>query len=67
MKSTGMYCKNNNEIFVGDILEDDIGRRFVVRKQDGNYVVSEEGNVNEVFSDLNEVFACIVTKVGSAN
>ena len=45
-------------------MEDDLGRRFIVKKLDGSYFVNEEGIEDKVFDELNEVFACIVVKVG---
>ncbi len=63
MESTDLRDKNYDEIFVGDILEDDIGNMFIVGKEGDGYVICEDGNPEEFFDDLNEVTACVLTKV----
>jgi len=68
MEFTGFYDKNNNKIFVGDILEDDIGRRFIVRKHDEKYIAREIGNLNDISDDLDlDLHSCIMTKEESAD
>ena len=56
-KSTNMFCANDNEIFIGSILEDDINIRFVVEEhpEDGAIVISAENYPSNPICSLEEV------------